>query len=113
MTEASALNFDSQHKKFKLFKLQEEAKSFMRAIQSICIKYEKLFDVNRADNQHANDMRLSLQTSAVPYIMGHRNAPSGEYANEDLSFWTFHVNIYPPLLNKGRKKFMAGYEVCR
>ncbi|KAI6188402.1 Galactose-1-phosphate uridylyltransferase [Aphelenchoides besseyi] len=51
------------------------------------------------------------KTTSVPYVMGLRNSPSGSYLSEKMDFWTFHVNICPPLLNQGRKKYMAGYEL--
>lgn len=48
---------------------------------------------------------------AAPYVLGVRNAPVGPFLAQDLGFWQLHVNIFPPLLVRGRKKFMAGYEL--
>jgi hypothetical protein len=58
-----------------------------------------------------HQIKLPFQTPAIPYVMGLRNAPIGSYLHKPLDFWTFHVNVCPPLLTYGRKKFMAGYEL--
>ncbi|CAD5215538.1 unnamed protein product [Bursaphelenchus okinawaensis] len=72
---------------------KEEQADFMKAVQLVAGKYDTFFE------------------GYSPYVMGIRNAPVGSYLEKDLSFWQFHVNFYPPLLVRGRKKFMAGYEL--
>ena len=84
----------------------------MNALKTICVKYEALFQVSCVQCVSMCSSLLCVKISAVPYVMGLRNAPSGpDHLNEDLSFWTFHVNICPPLLQANRKKYAAGFEL--
>ncbi|XP_015795072.1 galactose-1-phosphate uridylyltransferase [Tetranychus urticae] len=49
---------------------------------------------------------------SFPYSMGWHGAPTGEYCDQNVDYWTLHAVYYPPLLRSATiKKFMVGYEM--